>query len=60
MEILNVPLLGRLTPTGGLDTAWSAAGVATLASLLVLGIGSVLIGRTLAARAELRRLRETL
>lgn len=43
-----------------LGTAWWAAGLATLAALVVLGLGSVLIGRELAARAELRRLRETL
>ncbi|MGB0102010.1 MAG: FtsX-like permease family protein, partial [Nocardioides sp.] len=43
-----------------LSTAWWAAGSAALVALLVLGLGSVLIGRTLAARAELRRLRETM
>ena len=42
------------------STAWWAVLVAVAASLLVLGAGSVIIGRALAARAELRRLRETL
>ena len=57
-----VPLFAVEPEVSTLDlgTAWSAAGVATLAALVVLGAGSVLIGRTLAARAELRRLRETL
>lgn len=43
-----------------LDTAWWAVLVAVLASLAVLATGSVLVGRALAARSELRRLRETL
>ncbi len=43
-----------------LDTAWVAVIVATLAALVVLGVGSVLIGRTLARRSDVRRLRETL
>lgn len=43
-----------------LDTAWWAVLVAIALSLAVLGAGSVLIGRALAARAELRRLRETM
>lgn len=46
--------------TLNLDTAWWAVLVAVLAALAVLGTGSVLIGRALAARSELRRLRETL
>jgi putative ABC transport system permease protein len=43
-----------------LDTAWLAVLVAIVLSLAVLGAGSVLIGRALASRAELRRLRETM
>ncbi|GAA4720132.1 FtsX-like permease family protein [Nocardioides conyzicola] len=43
-----------------LDTAWWAVLVAVALSLVVLGAGSVLIGRALAARAELPRLRETM
>lgn len=43
-----------------LDTAWWAVVAATALSLVVLGAGSVLIGRALAARAELQRLRETM
>lgn len=46
--------------TEDLSTAWWAAGGAAVGAVLVLGLGSVLIGRALAARAELRRLRETL
>ena len=42
-----------------LSIAWWAVGAATLAALLVVGLGSVLIGRALARRAELQRLRET-
>ncbi len=57
-----VPLFAIAPEVSTLDlsTAWWAAGAAALAAILVLGIGSVLIGRALAARAELRRLRETL
>jgi hypothetical protein len=43
-----------------LSTSWPAVAVATLAVLVVVGLGSVLIGRALARRAELPRLRETL
>jgi putative ABC transport system permease protein len=43
-----------------LGTAWPAAALAALAALLVLGVGGAMIGRALAARAELQRLRETL
>lgn len=46
--------------TEDLSTAWWAAGGAAAGAVLVLGVGSVLIGRALASRAELRRLRETL
>jgi putative ABC transport system permease protein len=43
-----------------LDTAWPAVLLAAAASLAVLAAGSILIGRALAARADLQRLRETL
>ena len=57
-----VPLFATEPEVSTLDlaTAWPAVGLGVLAALVVLGLGSVLIGRTLAARAELRRLRETL
>jgi len=57
-----VPLFASAPEVSTLDlaTAWWAVGAAIVASLLVLGAGSVLIGRALASRAELRRLRETL
>ncbi|MDF1606310.1 FtsX-like permease family protein [Nocardioides sp. YIM 152315] len=42
-----------------LDTAWPAVLSAAAAALVVLASGSILIGRALAARADLRRLRET-
>ncbi|MBZ5738707.1 FtsX-like permease family protein [Nocardioides mangrovi] len=41
-----------------LSTAWVAVVVAVAAALVVLGVGSVLIGRALAARSDVRRLRE--
>ncbi|MEP9365356.1 FtsX-like permease family protein [Nocardioides sp. CN2-186] len=43
-----------------LDTAWSAVVVAAVLALVVLGLGASLIGRALARRSEVRRLRETL
>ncbi|WP_028644515.1 FtsX-like permease family protein [Nocardioides sp. URHA0020] len=43
-----------------LSTAWPAVVAATVAVVVVLGLTSLLIGRALAARADLRRLRETL
>jgi hypothetical protein len=43
-----------------LTTAWGASFSAAVAALLVLGLGSVLIGRAGARRADLRRLRETM
>lgn len=57
-----VPLFA-VTPaesTIDLDTAWGAVAVAAASVLLVLGTASVAIGRVLAGRAEVRRLRETL
>ncbi|GAB2455048.1 hypothetical protein GCM10027062_39400 [Nocardioides hungaricus] len=57
-----VPLFAVAPEVSTLDLgpAWWAAGAAALVALVVLGAGSLLIGRTLAARAELRRLREAL
>lgn len=43
-----------------LSTSWAAAGGATVVVLVVVGLGSALIGRALARRAELQRLRETM
>lgn len=43
-----------------LDTAWTAAILAAVVALVVLGSGASLIGRTLARRSGVRRLRETL
>ncbi|MBA2952463.1 FtsX-like permease family protein [Nocardioides sp. MAH-18] len=43
-----------------LDTAFGAVLVAVGVSLVVLGLGSVVIGRALAGRARLQRLRETM
>jgi putative ABC transport system permease protein len=57
-----VPLFATAPEVSTLDlgTAWWAVGLAVLLALVVLGAGSVLIGRALASRAELQRLRETL
>lgn len=57
-----VPLFATAPQVSTLDlgTAWPAVLVATVLSLAVLGAGSVVIGRALAARTELRRLRETM
>lgn len=43
-----------------LDTAYGAVLVAVVASLVVLCLGSLAIGRALARRAQLQRLRETM
>ncbi len=43
-----------------LDTAWGGVVAATLGALVILGLGSVLIGRMMARRSDVRRLRETL
>jgi hypothetical protein len=43
-----------------LSTAYGAVLVAVGGSLVVLGVGSLVIGRALAGRARLRRLRETM
>jgi putative ABC transport system permease protein len=43
-----------------LDTAWAATLGAGVLALVVLGVGASLIGRALARRSDLRRLRETL
>lgn len=57
-----VPLFATAPEVSTLDlgTAWVAVLVAVVLSLAVLGAGSVVIGRALAARAEVRRLRETM
>jgi ABC-type antimicrobial peptide transport system permease subunit len=57
-----VPLFAEapLVSTLDLGIAWGAVLLAALAALVVLGIGGVLIGRTMARRSELRQLRETL
>jgi len=57
-----VPLFATAPEVSTLDlgTAWWAVLVAVVLSLAVLGLGSVLIGRALASRAQLRRLRETM
>jgi putative ABC transport system permease protein len=43
-----------------LDTAWGGVVAAVLGALVILGLGSVLIGRAMAERSDVRRLRETL
>jgi predicted lysophospholipase L1 biosynthesis ABC-type transport system permease subunit len=57
-----VPLFATAPEVSTLDlgTAWWAVVAAIALSLVVLGAGSVLIGRALASRAELQRLRETM
>ncbi|MDI6908560.1 FtsX-like permease family protein [Nocardioides sp.] len=62
LALPTVPLLADppAVSTLDLDTAWSAVAVAVLAVLAVLATASVLIGRTLARRSDVRRLRETL
>jgi hypothetical protein len=57
-----VPLFATAPEVSTLDlgTAWWAVVVAVVLSLVVLGAGSIAIGRALASRAELRRLREAL
>ncbi|GAA4365798.1 FtsX-like permease family protein [Nocardioides caricicola] len=57
-----VPLFAEAPEVSTLDlgTAWVGVVVATVGALVVLGLGSVLIGRALARRSDIRRLRETL
>ncbi|WP_296606393.1 FtsX-like permease family protein, partial [Nocardioides sp.] len=57
-----VPLFAEdpLVSTLDLDVAWGAVLLAALAALVVLGLGGLLIGRAMAHRSELRRLRETI
>ena len=57
-----VPLFAEdpLVSTLDLDVAWGAVALAALAALVVLGLGGVLIGRGMARRSELQRLRETI
>lgn len=57
-----VPLFAEAPEVSTLDlgVAWGGVVLATLGALVVLGLGSVLIGRALARRSDIRRLRETL
>jgi len=57
-----VPLFAEapLVSTLDLGVAWGAVLLAALAALVVLGLGAVLVGRAMARRAVLRRLRETI
>jgi hypothetical protein len=57
-----VPLFAEapLVSTLDLGVAWGGVLLAALAALVVLGVGGVLIGRAMARRSELRRLRETI
>jgi hypothetical protein len=57
-----VPLFAGEPRVSTLDlhTAWSVVALTAAAVALVLGLGSVLIGRALARRSGVRRLRETL
>lgn len=62
LALPTVPLLADppAVSTLDLDTAWPAVAAAVLAVLAVLATSSVIIGRTLARRSDVRRLRETL
>jgi putative ABC transport system permease protein len=57
-----VPLFTQDPEVSTLDlsTAWPAVVAATVVVVVLLGLTSMLIGRALAGRADLRRLRETL
>jgi ABC-type antimicrobial peptide transport system permease subunit len=57
-----VPLFAEAPQVSTLDlgVAWGGVVLATLGALVVLGLGSVLIGQALARRSDIRRLRETL
>jgi ABC-type uncharacterized transport system permease subunit len=56
-----VPLFAEApeVSTLDLDTAWGAVVLAALTALGVLGAGSVVIGRAMARRSDVRRLRES-
>ncbi|MFC4784805.1 FtsX-like permease family protein [Nocardioides sp. MAHUQ-72] len=56
-----VPLFASAPEVSTLDlaTAWGVVAAAALGALVVLGLGAVLIGRALARRSDVRRLRET-
>ena len=56
----TVPLFAVDPEVSTLDlgTAWTGVAIAVAGAVLVLGVGSVLIGRALAARSDVRRLRE--
>ena len=62
LALPTVPLFAGqpVVSTLDLDTAWGAVAAAALAVLAVLATASVLIGRTLAGRSDVRRLRDTL
>jgi len=62
LALPTVPLFAGepLVSTLDLGTAWTAVAVAATGAALVLGLGSALIGRALARRSDVRRLRETL
>ncbi|HEU5037339.1 MAG TPA: FtsX-like permease family protein [Nocardioides sp.] len=57
-----VPLFADapLVSTLDLGIAWGAVLLAALAALVVLGLGGALIGRAMARRSDLQRLRETI
>ena len=62
LALPTVPLFAGepLVSTLDLGSAWTAVTVAAAAAAAVLGLGSVLIGGTVARRSDVRRLRETL
>jgi len=57
----TVPLFASDPEISTLDlsTAWAGVALAVAAAVVVLGSGSVLVGRALAGRSDVRRLRET-
>lgn len=62
LALPTVPLFAGepVVSTLDLGTAWTAVALAATGAALVLGLGSALIGRALARRSDVRRLRETL
>ena len=62
LALPTVPLFAGEPRVSTLDlgTAWSVVVLSAVAVAAVLGLGSVLIGRALARRSDVRRLRETL
>jgi hypothetical protein len=57
-----VPLFASAPEVSTLDlgTAWAGVAAAAAAAAVLLGLGAALIGRALARRSDVRRLRETL